>query len=61
MLVADLKERMSAEEFFGWNLYYKRLNESRDDDNPKSGGNLLDGSIGGLIGLPWVAVPYLGW
>ena len=49
MLVSDVKERMTTEEFFGWNLYYKRLNESRDD-NPKSGGNLLDGSIGGLIG-----------
>lgn len=50
MLVSDLKVRMSAEEFFGWNLYYKRLNESRDDDNPKSSGNLLDGSMNNLIG-----------
>ena len=50
MLVSELKERMTTEAFFGWNLYYKRLNESRDDDKPKSGGNLLAGSMEGLIG-----------
>jgi hypothetical protein len=42
---------MTTEEFLGWNLYYKRLNESRDDDKPKAGGgNLLNGSMEGLIG-----------
>lgn len=50
MLVSDVKERMTTEEFFGWNLYYKRINDSRDDKPKGGGGNLLKGSMEGLIG-----------
>lgn len=49
MLAEDLMERMTAEEFSRWALYYKKLGESSEKAEGKSG-NLLEGSMEGLIG-----------
>jgi len=48
MLVSEVKEKMTSEEYVGWNLYYTELNE-RSNKSDKDD-NLLGGSVGSLIG-----------
>lgn len=37
MLVSDLRERMSADEFLGWQMYYERKAQREELERLKAG------------------------
>lgn len=48
MLASEVKEKMTTEEYVGWNLYFTELNERSEKPDKKE--NLLGGSVNSLIG-----------